>query len=62
MIYIQKVHLKSSDERKLHKFARDIGLSRSWFHLNPEPYYDIICPHMIERALKFGAVLLDYKK
>lgn len=55
MIKLEGVHLKASSLEELHKFAARIVVSKSWFHLLPEPHYDIINSFKIR-------VIIDYIK
>jgi hypothetical protein len=51
MVYLKGIHLMSDSTEELHNFARKIVVGKSWFHLAPEPHYDLICPHKIDRAV-----------
>ena len=44
MIQFDGVCLMADGWAELHEFARQIGVSRSWFGFEPVPHYDIICP------------------
>lgn len=65
MIYTDGIHLVADSLQELHKFAYEITLSKCWFHNRRgkfRPHYDIICPHMLERAFDRGAKLVDSKE
>lgn len=51
MITLKGCHLSSDNSEELDIFARRIGLSRCWYSVHPPvPHYDIICPHIREKA------------
>lgn len=58
MVYTDGIHLVADELDELHRFARNITLSKCWFH-NPRgknhPHYDIICAHKLQRAYDYGA-------
>lgn len=57
MVYIDGIQLRATTPEELHRFARKIVLSRSWFRKHPYACYDVICTHNRERAFKNGAML-----
>lgn len=51
MIYIEGIKLKSDDStEELHRFARKIVLGKSWFNIQPDPHYVLICPYKFKAA------------
>ena len=63
MVYTDGVHLMADDLRELHRFAKSIGLKRSWFQDHPRhPHYDLTSPNKLERAILHGAKFLEPKK
>ena len=52
--YHQACHLLCSDAERLHEFAAEIGLKRSWFHDGYIPHYDLTV-NMRRKALQQGA-------
>ncbi|HHY27204.1 MAG TPA: DUF4031 domain-containing protein [Desulfitobacterium dehalogenans] len=65
MIYIDKAgHLVSRDLGELHRFARQLGLRRSWFQgHNPKwPHYDVTSEALRRRAVEMGAVVVGSRE
>lgn len=50
MIKLIGCHLVSNDRELLFRFARKIGASKCWYSVNSQPHYELICPHLQERA------------
>lgn len=50
MIKLVGCHLYGPDIAELSKFATKIGLSKSWINVDPVFHYEIICPHMFQKA------------
>lgn len=50
MIRIKGCHLYATDLEELSRFARRIGLSKCWYSSDPYPHFDLICPHLREKA------------
>lgn len=48
-------HLTADTIKELHKFAKSIGLRRSWYQPKSKPHYDLT-PGKRIRALKAGAI------
>lgn len=49
-VYLNGIHMLADDVTDLHEVARCVlGVDKSFFHLSPSPYYDIICPFKIKR-------------
>ena len=53
--YKEACHLFADDPHELHKFAKEIGLSRSWFQDHPRLKHYDLTQGMRWRALKAGA-------
>lgn len=54
-------HLTCRDIEKLHRFAAEIGLRRSWFqdkHVRPDLWHYDLTPGMRRRAIEHGAVFV----
>jgi hypothetical protein len=52
MIEFNGVNL-TGDIEKLHFIAFKLGISRSWFRLNPIPCYDVICPFKRQAVINY---------
>lgn len=53
MIYLSGINLYADEVTELHEFCRKLGVSKGWFHLYPEPHYDIICPFNINKIINY---------
>jgi len=56
------IHLVCADDEALHRFARGIGLRRSWFQSGRFPHYDLTSERMVTRALKAGACRVESRE
>ena len=57
MIYIDnRGHMVANTLDELHRFARKIGLKRTWFQDKKHPHYDLTTQRMIDKAIINGAV------
>lgn len=55
-------HLSADTLDELHKFARNIGMQRSWFQKHVSmPHYDLVWSRR-ERALELGAVFVPARQ
>jgi hypothetical protein len=63
MIYTDGIHLISdSGLEGLHKFARVVGLKRSWFQNHERhPHYDLTTNRIRNRAIKMGVKVVFFK-
>ena len=59
MVYLEGIKLRSDKIEDLHRFARRIGLSKTWFQVEPFRHYQVVNPHLIERAFDLGAFWRD---
>lgn len=59
--YDQACHLVADSVEELHKFARRLGLKRSWFQNKSLPHYDLTTG-MRFKAIRLGAVEIDRNK
>lgn len=53
MIYFDGVKLEANGYSELQEFARKMGISRSWIHVEPSVYYDVICPFKARNILNY---------
>lgn len=60
MIITDGIHLISDESiEELHKFAKKLGLKRSWFQDHKKhPHYDLTSIRMKEKAIKMGCVFI----
>lgn len=50
-----------ANDDELHKFAKKIGLKRSWFQEKSRPHYDVTSS-MRQKAIACGAILVSGHK
>lgn len=64
MIYTDGIHLVSDfSVDELHKFARAVGLKRSWFQNHERyPHYDLTTNRIRNRAVKMGAKVVSSRQ
>lgn len=62
IIYDKLGHMVSTEnEEELHKFAKKLGLKKSWYQDSDKPHYDLTTKRMQNRAKKLGAMLVHVK-
>lgn len=59
--YSKACHLVADSIEELHRFAKQLGLKRSWFQWSSLPHYDLTKGMRI-RAVKLGAIEIDREK
>jgi len=52
-IRIEGCHIKARSIDELNRFAKDMGVSKCWYSSDPEPHYQVICVHTMEKIEKF---------
>lgn len=63
MVLTDGIHLAADSLEELHRFARSIGIRRSWFHQHDRhPHYDLFTEDMRRKALAAGAQLVSSKE
>lgn len=62
-VYIDHVHMVADTLEELHKFAKRISVTRSFFHgtRKGHPHYDLTQQWKIDKAIKAGALVVDSK-
>jgi len=57
-------HMVATDnETELHKFARKMGLKKSWYQRrDSHPHYDLLNNKMIDQAIEEGAQLASSRR
>lgn len=59
MVYTDGIHLVADSLEELHRFARGIGLRKSWFQDKRLPHYDLTTQRASQRAINVGAIVVS---
>lgn len=52
-IKIKGCHITASNLEELNRFARDMGVSKCWYSSHPQPHYQVICCHTMQKIERF---------